>query len=186
MNKFFSLVLILTSMSNCGSRPKQKEPAPAVEPKTEEEAETTPDQSPKKTPPLGLLPTVTSMQEKLVAERCLSCHKTPTSANRYIDLHDLNAILTDHAPVSIPGAARLAIRKGCPKESIFYAEIVEGSMPMAGVPQIDDSDKKVIYDWILSLAPQGATNCSDEPPDDETYLLRGRLRLIEHALRGDD
>lgn len=169
MNKFFSLVLILAAMSNCGTRPKHKQPAPTVEPKADDGKDKTPDLTPVKTPPLGLLPTTDSMQDKLVAERCLSCHTTPTSKNKYIDLHDLEAIIQKGSGDPIPDALKNLIRIGCPDQSTFYSEIAEDAMPTNGVPKIDESDKKVIYEWILSLGKGlGVVNCNDEPADDET------------------
>ncbi len=166
MNKLFILVLVLATISNCGIAPQKKHPAPAVEPKTNDDKQQNGDLPPLKDPVLGLVQTAASMQDKLIAERCLSCHQTPTSGNKYVDLHDLNILFTDQA--KNPSGARQIIRKGCPNESIFYSEIADGSMPKSGVPQIDDSDKKIIHDWILSLAPQGTINCSDEPSDDDT------------------
>ena len=100
MNKLFSLVLVLTTMSTCGTPPKKKQPAPAVDPKTKDDQQQQNGDLPPpplKNPALGLVQTAASMQDKLIAERCLSCHQTPTSENRQVDLHDLNILFTDHA-----------------------------------------------------------------------------------------
>jgi hypothetical protein len=165
------ILLSVLSFSACNDHsPTRQKPlpaptAPTPAPAPVNDGRPTPPPAPTPELPLGLTQSTASMQETLVASRCLSCHESATAGNRFVDLRDLTAIYTDQPTPTVPGEARKVIRVGCPDASIFFLEIKNDKMPPNGAHPILAADRKIISDWIVSLAPAGVINCSDEPPD---------------------
>ena len=173
----FKLVLLwalLFSLSNCGTPLfKKHKKEPQNPPTTTDDGKAPPSgttvTTPSDSPPtqLSLEPNIDSMQNNLIQNNCISCHKHPSERNRFVDLHDLSKIITTQNPIVQPGEARKIIRAGCPDISIFYLAIKNNQMPPAGNSRIDDSDKLVISQWIESLLPVDERNCNDEPIDND-------------------
>lgn len=174
--RFFGLILVVAAVTTCGDHSDKNPNTEPTHPARSDAPAPAPPAPPAPPSPAlgdssGLTNSLASMQGTLVANRCLGCHQTATAKNRYVDLHDLTSLYTDEAPNDAPGVARKVIRRGCPNESLFYSEINSGEMPPRPAHPIIESDKKIISDWILSLAPQGGVvHCSDEP----SGVLRAR------------
>jgi hypothetical protein len=166
--RFFSLILIVATVTTCSDDSSEADRASSNQPPAED-----PDTG-KKTPGTKPAPAIGGpsrpiydsayIQDTFVAEHCLSCHESATQKNRCVDLHDVVSLYTNLAANDPRESARKVIRVGCPNESLFYSQIKNGEMPPRGIHPIAESDKKMVYDWIVLLAPQGAVvQCSDEP-----------------------
>lgn len=120
-------------------------------------------------PRAPLEPTLASVTENLVIPRCVRCHSSPDSSNRYVDLSDLSRVMADTPDATTTtGEARLVIVKGCPEQSMFWLSMKDRSMPPAPLEALSSDDIEVVKAWILSLAPErSSASCSNEPPDDD-------------------
>lgn len=106
-----------------------------------------------------------SIQRDFVDVRCVRCHTEATAANRYVSLIDITQSI--ETPKSGPESRpRYLIKPGCPKQSFFLSIIKEGKMPPGG--GVSPKAIEAIEKYITSLNPHAGTDCSDEPPGDET------------------
>lgn len=106
-----------------------------------------------------LLPTLESIQQEFVNNRCVTCHKTATSQNRHVALKDLRTIIEGRGEPH--SHVRKIIKPGCPKQSFFLSIIREGKMPPRET--VRDDDVAAIEKWIISLKPDAGPTCDDEP-----------------------
>lgn len=162
---------LLISFPSCGSLTfeKKKKSPPNPAPAAQEEQQQAPNPP---TPPIAntpidlkLEPNINSMQSNLVLKNCIGCHSKATDHNRHVDLHDLELVITMPNSIIQPDHVRKVIKAGCPDSSIFYLVIKNNQMPPLGHSPISESNKEVIYKWIVALDQNGITNCNDEPRD---------------------
>jgi len=85
-----------------------------------------------------------TVQEEIFDAKCVKCH-SGIFAPLGIDLSTYGSII-DNPPFPL-------IVKGDPESSLLYEEVLEGKMPLGG-PRLNQSELKLIYDWIKAGAPE--------------------------------
>lgn len=115
--------------------------------------------------PLHLEVSESSMRNDLISNLCISCHQAATATNRYVDLTNLTALITNTPDRTPAGQARKIVRAGCPMLSMFFLSIKNAQMPKDPTKTLSVGNVAVVEKWILNLNPDPSLVCSDEPPD---------------------
>lgn len=112
-------------------------------------------------------PNKESIQKNLMDTACVACHRGATSSNRFVDLSDIETVISTGEHIHDPSAPRHdLVEPGCPKQSFLLSIMREGKMPPPPAERPSDEGLKAVEDWILGLKP-GSTCDSDEPGGDD-------------------
>lgn len=100
----------------------------------------------------------------IIQPKCLSCHKTGSSNNHYVNLSSYESILKSNVfpPLIVPGN---------PEQSSLYTSIRDGRMPKRS-SKLSNRYAKVLFDWISKGAKKvpdagGGDDDDDGGEDDD-------------------